>query len=77
MALFFQQMLLVASDTFGEFIRGFVRCVKRGDGDGVDSGQSGTHGFCLAAKQIDVCIIDRLVETRCFGVDCHFAHRIC
>ena len=44
---FFQQQLLVACDTFREFVWSFVSLVEGGYGNGVDAGNGCAHGFGL------------------------------
>ncbi len=73
MALFLEQKLLVAGDALREFIGSLVGDVKRGDGQGVDSGKGCRHRLCLAAQQVDVGIIKGLVETRGDGMEGHLA----
>ncbi len=73
MAFLLEQDLLVACDALAEVVARLVGSVERGDDDGVDASQCGTHGLGLRAEQVHVTVINRLVEARGLGVDLHLA----
>ncbi len=73
MAFLLKQELLVACYAFREFVGGFVRRVKRGDGNRIHACQCGRHGLGLAAEQVHMGVIYSLVEARRNGMCHHFA----
>ena len=76
MALLVEQNLLVAGDALAEIVGMLINGIERSDHYRVDTGQSGAHGFGLAAEQVHIGIEHRHVEPRGLGVDGHLASAV-
>ena len=71
MRFLFQEQLLVACQTFGEFIGNGIRLVERNNRHGVDACKSGTHSLGLRTQQVYVRIEQSKVESGRFRMYSH------